>query len=196
MTRMTFGLHPVYGKSWSPTSNAMVVESQAGTIFPRDRRLFVIDLSTTARTQITAEESQFPDWSPDGSRIVYCAVAGVTEINPDGTGRRVLRSGMPSRGADPTCGRASWSPDGRLIVFDQGAGEIWVMNADGSNPRLLLNGASGTGQPVWSPDGTRIAFTSPVASLYQIFSMRADGTDLRQVTSFTGSGGAITPAWK
>jgi hypothetical protein len=46
--------------------------------------------------------------------------------------------------------RATWAyagadHDGRAIAFDQGAGKIWVMNADGSNPRLPWNGASGGG---------------------------------------------------
>lgn len=56
------------------------------------------------------------------------------------------------------------SPDGRQVVFtrrwvdktnDRWESSLWVMNADGSRARFLVNGANAT----WSPDGTRIAYT-------------------------------------
>jgi Tol biopolymer transport system component len=36
--------------------------------------------------------------------------------------------------------------------------------------------------PAWSPDGTRIAFTSERDGDFMIYTMRADGTDVRQLT--------------
>jgi dipeptidyl aminopeptidase/acylaminoacyl peptidase len=60
------------------------------------------------------------------------------------------------------------SPDGAQIVYtrswvdkinDRRESSLWIMNADGTRNRFLVEGAS----PRWSPDGTRIAFTDRAA---------------------------------
>src|SRR5688500_20271945 len=67
-------------------------------------------------------------------------------------------------------GSPNWSPDGKQIAFVSSRNsfpqsKIWLMNADGSNQRLLPNPQNTTsagvlgGQPVWSPDGTKILFS-------------------------------------
>jgi len=65
---------------------------------------------------------------------------------------------------------AAWSPDGRRIAFgradgDTGLGmELWVMNADGTEPHPISPGGPISGaHPCWSPDGSQVAFTSPGA---------------------------------
>ncbi|HHC07900.1 MAG TPA: hypothetical protein ENK55_04210, partial [Actinobacteria bacterium] len=46
------------------------------------------------------------------------------------------------------------------IVYER-EGDIWVMNADGTDQRLLYAGDGSTERdPVWSPDGTKLAFVS------------------------------------
>jgi Tol biopolymer transport system component len=64
-------------------------------------------------------------------------------------------------------GTHKWSPDGTKIAFTRVIGDadrdgnfdIYVMNADGSNPRrLTTDPASHDNDPSWSPDGTKIAF--------------------------------------
>lgn len=62
---------------------------------------------------------------------------------------------------------ARWSPDGRQIAFIKfpdsqtpyPLGELWVADADGTNPRFLAKADAGHGfAPVWSPDATHLAF--------------------------------------
>jgi TolB protein len=71
-----------------------------------------------------------------------------------GNPRRLTRS--PGRDS-----HASWTPDGKKIVFGSarsGSQNIWIMNADGSDPWWLTTDPATQGGPEVSPDGRTIAF--------------------------------------
>lgn len=111
----------------------------------------------------------FPDVSPDGGRLAYTSWLTI----------------MPYRGGvsvvqqiwtlDLARGRAGqlllsnasnihprWSPDGRRLAFSSnrtGRYEIWIVAADGSDPRQVTDGPGDKTWPAWSPDGARILFT-------------------------------------
>jgi eukaryotic-like serine/threonine-protein kinase len=81
-----------------------------------------------------------------------------------------------------------YSPDGRRIVFASSRpsdrSEIWLANADGSNPTQLTRGPGRwQGSPGWSPDGRSIVFDSQAESgRADIWTIGVDGSGLRQVT--------------
>jgi TolB protein len=62
-------------------------------------------------------------------------------------------------------------------------GEIYVMEANGSNQINLTNNPTFELQPTWSPNGTEIAFTSATdGDFRQIYVMNADGSNRRRLT--------------
>ena len=93
----------------------------------------------------------------------------------------------------------SWSPDGQHIVFDsnrRGKADIYVMGADGSNPRRLTEHPDWAAYPSWSPDGQHIAFMSEhdgsdVGS--DIYVIGADGSNRRNLTN--DSEWHYSPSW-
>jgi tricorn protease len=66
----------------------------------------------------------------------------------------------------------SWSPDGKRVAYisdESGEEEVWVRNADGTNPVMLTKGVIGRlYQPLWSPDGKHIAFVDSANRIHVI----------------------------
>ncbi len=96
----------------------------------------------------------------------------------------------------------AWSPDGNTIAYrhygitevdsatgggrvDYDKAGIWLADADGANHRLFIKGGD---HPAWSPDGEMLVFTIN----YQIYTIKTDGTDFRQLTD---TGKNLFPAW-
>ena len=111
-------------------------------------------------------------------------------MNPDGSGQTALTSNT-IRDASP-----AWSPDGTKIAFIRAGRELWVMDADGQNPRVLLTGTTvhiRESQLSWSPDGQQIAFTEH-ADTTNLVAVNADGTGFRNITN-TSEQHEEDPAW-
>ncbi|MCB9245699.1 MAG: PD40 domain-containing protein [Flavobacteriales bacterium] len=73
------------------------------------------------------------------------------------------------------------SPDGKTIVFDM-LGDIYSMPVEGGEAKLLRGGHAFEVQPRFSPDGRHISFTSDAGGGDNIWVMRSDGSDARQIT--------------
>jgi len=139
---------------WSPTGTkiAFVADLFSGTTITSE--LDIMNTDGSGLQPLFIDSVSFPDslsWSPDGSKIVFVAAASdatrkVSVVNADGTGRTSFMETNTRRFEF----YPRWSPDGTQIAF--GAGEIYVMQADGSNrTRLTDSGVGESGFPKWSP---------------------------------------------
>jgi Tol biopolymer transport system component len=89
-----------------------------------------------------------------------------------------------------------WLKISKVIAFTSerdGEGDIYVMNADGSDPQRLTDDPAYDGWPTWSPDGLQIAFVSTRSGNPDIYVMDADGSNVQQLTQHTAND--IWPAW-
>jgi TolB protein len=175
-------------------------------------QLFTSNADGTAARQLTDfadSDAVWAAWSPSGDRIaferdVYTGVfvnhAAIYTMNADGTGQRSLTpTGLN--------GQPSWSPNGKLIVFSTlqfgKQATISVMTANGRRTRKLLTTplpckrcyGAGLGSATFSPDGKRIAFVWHKNAVAAIFTLKASGGDLEQVTPWQRGGLADKIDW-
>jgi hypothetical protein len=128
--------------------------------------LFLVSPDGTRRYPIySGVPSAEPDWSPDGSQIVFSHASSgwIWLMNADGSNARALTPGS----------KPAWSPLGDRIAFNgtgTGGTGVYVVGVDGTGRTLLRAGAY---DPLWSPDGRRIAFRSAQGSMI----MNADGSN-------------------
>jgi serine/threonine-protein kinase len=93
-----------------------------------------------------------PQWSPDGSRLVYVDSAGIAMVPAlGGSPRRLISRSERGVAISPT-----WSHDGALLAY-AGDDGISIANADGTEPRRIVMAKEGHSLS-WSPDGSRLAF--------------------------------------
>ncbi len=95
----------------------------------------------------------------------------------------------------------SWSPNGQFLLFawfrrygpgEPGAQDIYIMDVASKQWVQLTTGAGRNDFPSWSPDGRHIVFQSNRSGSEQIWTMLADGSNLRQVTT---QGRNTMPNW-
>lgn len=106
----------------------------------------------------TAAGDQNPAWNQDSTKLAFASTDGLSVMNSDGTGRRLLTDI-----ASPY--QSSWSPTSiGKIAFSDGccgtSGDIHTINVDGTGEATLTNGQGVNTDPAWQPSGALIAFAS------------------------------------
>ncbi len=149
--------------------------------------------------QLAAQDAPSPTPAAP-ARLLYNAVDDGT-ANPAYIGQELFTMNANGAGRtrltfndDTYDGEASWSPDGTRIAFVAEVPtaypyQLYVMNADGSNPVHLVDPADSPARPTWSPDGTKLAFT--VNGSGQLYIVNSNGTGLVAIAGVSG----YEPSW-
>ena len=119
------------------------------------------------------------------SRVGY---DGGAWFSPDGK-MIVWRAGYPTTAADSADYRSLL---GQLLVRPSRV-ELWIANADGSNPRQITHLGGANFAPAFHPDGKRIIFSSnyesPRSGNFDLYLVNLDGTGLTKITTQTNFDG-------
>jgi len=135
-------------------------------------RIYVRELAGGRAVPLTEDTSlvaqRWPQWSPDGSTVVFQAGGEVVYPSSITAPKAVVYTATPLSGTarrvpfstpDGRAFSASWSPDGKTLVF-AGTDGLYSAQPDGAEaPRLLVAGYD-LYAPQWSPDGKMIAYAS------------------------------------
>lgn len=188
--------------AWSPDGSKIAYIADPGEESGGGRsyglsNVWIIDRNGSGKRQLTRKDGDaiLPRWSPDSRKILYThrpvqkregntRVMGGTDvwcIGSDGGGDKNLTN---NNGKEENSWPA-WSPDGKKIALiarkDGGPGSVYVMDADGSNVKALLEpkwGQESFSRVQWSPDGSRLIFQD---GYDKIMFLNADGSGLANV---------------
>jgi Tol biopolymer transport system component len=133
-----------------------------------------------------------PTWSPDGMTIAFISnrsqQSDVYTMQPDGSDQRRL---TPNGGVRDNL---TWSPNGEFIAYTAETTEKQIHKVNVRSLQVIqLTSISNNFNPQWSPNGEQIAFVSDRDGNFEIYIMRADGTEQRNVSSHPAYD--QNPAW-
>jgi len=167
--------------SWSPDGSTLVFDRSGPNV---QWGLFTVPAAGGPARDLKIGGAH-PAWGPRLIAFVREPGPGIATLDPS-TGE--VRTVVP--GIDPSY--LAWSPDGRLAYFAYARGGRPTIAIAGSTVKIdlsrLLPPKSVASGLAWSPDGTRFAFAATDANgVGEIYTVRADGTGLVQVTHDLGA---------
>lgn len=184
--RALSGVGSAISPDWHPNGRMIAYSQMAddGT------HVVVRDLATeqTRRLSFAIGTNISPAFSPDGKSVVFSYGSDATDLwmvpLAGGEGPVRITVGRGSENAQP-----SFSPDGRRIAFTTGRlgrPELYIMDADGTNPQWLTTTGFGDqsyrSDPAWSPDGRSVAFQTQIEGRFQVATINLRDRSVKQHT--------------
>jgi TolB protein len=167
---------------WLADASGLLVTAEESAAAPV--QVWHIALKTGSATRITNDLNNYSDltMTADSSKLAAVQVDAVSNIwvAPEADASRARQIGSEVGWIQ----EAAWTPDGRIVYRSNagGSADIWVMNADGSNPKQLTTGARASRGLAVSPDGRYIFFASYRTGRFNLWRVDADGGNLKQMT--------------
>jgi Tol biopolymer transport system component len=170
---------------WSPDRKQLVVTYTPNTLHTE---FYIVTLngrfqrSLSDWNELTSIDTLA--WSPDGRYLAF-EIRGTSSTSIYRTDVNSAEETVSLTDSRAINFGAAWSPDGQQIAFSsllETGSAIFVMDADGGNPRQINPDIASFHEPSWSPDGQQIAFLRNVGVAWDVLVMNSDGSDLRQVT--------------
>ena len=153
---------------------------------PDKTDLYILDLESQEITPLNTgfDAVVFPQWSPDGSKILFAVRDAWNLYTIDANGENLTQV------TDFRSNNADWSPDGSKIVFQsdaqnepQDTPDIYMVDTDGGNLIELIDLPEFDDYgPRWASGTDQIMFLSNRTGHDEIFLMNADGSEVTQVT--------------
>lgn len=160
----------------------------AATNLTRHSTLETVDINSMDRRVVwhTARAIEAPNWSPDGSYLLFNGGGRLYRLPVAGGEPALLDTGFATR-----CNNDhGFSPDGQwLAVSDQSQGDrkslIYVVPSAGGTPRLVtpLGPSYWHG---WSPDGQTLAYCAERAGEYDVYTIPVAGGPETRLTTASG----------
>ncbi|MGZ6346900.1 MAG: protein kinase domain-containing protein, partial [Anaerolineales bacterium] len=164
-------------------------------------------LITSTPTSLVASALDTPAAQVETSLVSTATQSNPNSLSPSPTFTRTPLPSLtpfqtPTLTETPAATATSMGGGFSQIAFasDQtGMPQVYIMNADGSNPMQVTNLTFGACQPSWSPDGKRLVFTSPCSKRQDaypgadLYIINADGSNMTPLE--TGAEGNFDPAW-
>jgi serine/threonine protein kinase/Tol biopolymer transport system component len=128
------------------------------------KKTHILEIDSGDLRDLPSSDALAPyDWFPDGSHLL------VQRRGHPGLWKVSVWDGAYRKLFDRDVDNAAISPDGSTIAFTNEQGEIWLIGADGDNPRRILTPDKEEGALVhfaWSPHGQRLVYSRSLGDFY------------------------------